>query len=336
MAKLLGALLVASFGHYGIAELPGTVADTCSVFQVKDSTCFETAIDCNYVEKAMKFDKDLVQGMCSSQGYTVKGEESTRTVPFVGKLTITEYTKPAIVQDEKNLFTCSVFQVVQDTACFETAINCMYAGMAMKIDKHLKHGKCSRQGFTVFGKTFTDTVPVLGTITVTEYEKPGAVQASVAADTCSVFQVKDSTCFETAINCDYVEKAMTFDKNLKRGKCSRQGYTVFGKKFTDTVPVLGTITVTEYEKPGAVQAGGAADTCSVFQVKDSTCFETAINCNYVEKAMKFDKDLVQGMCSSQGYTVKGEETTKTVPVIGKLTIAKYTKPAVAQDVVLMV
>jgi len=255
MAKLLGAFVVASFVHYGIAELPGTVADTCSVFQVKDSTCFETAIDCNYVEKAMKFDKDLVQGMCSSQGYTVKGEESTRTVPFVGKLTITEYTKPAVVQDDKNLFTCSVFQVVQDTACFETAINCMYAGMAMKMDKHLKHGKCSRQGFTVFGKTFTDTVPVLGTITVTEYTKPAGVQDGTVADTCSVFQIKDSTCYETAIDCNYVAKAMAFDKDLQEGVCSDQGYTVQGQQTTKTIPFVGTITITEYTQPEVVKKG---------------------------------------------------------------------------------
>jgi len=69
---------------------------SCSVFQVQDSTCFETAIDCKYIEKAMKFDKNLEKGTCSSQGYTVKGKETMRTVPFVGKLSITEYTKPAV------------------------------------------------------------------------------------------------------------------------------------------------------------------------------------------------------------------------------------------------
>jgi hypothetical protein len=71
------------------------VADTCSVFQVKDSTCFQTAIDCHYIYKAKVFDKDLQDGYCVLQGYTAKGEETTKTVPVIGKLTITEYTKPA-------------------------------------------------------------------------------------------------------------------------------------------------------------------------------------------------------------------------------------------------
>jgi len=165
---------------------------------------------------------------------------------------------------------------------------------------------------------------------------PAVKQDGVVADTCSVFQVKDSTCFETAIDCNYVGKAMAFDKDLQQGMCSDQGYTVQGQEFTKTIPFVGTLTITEYTMPAVKQDGVVADTCSVFQVKDSTCFETAIDCKYVGKAMAFDKDLQQGVCSSQGYTVKGEETTKRVPVLGKLTITKYTKPAVVQDVIVMV
>jgi hypothetical protein len=72
------------------------LAETCSVFQVKETACFETAIDCKYTEEATKFDKDLQKGTCSSQGYTVKGKEESKTVPVLGKLAITEYTKPAM------------------------------------------------------------------------------------------------------------------------------------------------------------------------------------------------------------------------------------------------
>merc|ERR1711881_813193 len=92
-----------------------------------------------------------------------------------------------------------------------------------------------------------------------------------------------------------------------------QGYTVQGQQTTKTIPFVGTITITEYTQPEVVKAGIVADTCSVFQIKDSTCYETAIDCNYVEKAMKFDKDLQEGTCYDQGYTVQGQQTTKTIP-----------------------
>merc|ERR1712050_276774 len=39
------------------------------------------------------------------------------------------------------------------------------------------------------------------------------------------------------------------------------------------------------------------------------------------------KSLKDGTCASQGYTVKGSTETKKYPVIGDITITKYTKPS---------
>merc|ERR1719298_314865 len=121
---------------------------------------------------------------------------------------------------------------------------------------------------------------------------------------------------------------MAFDKQLQQGVCSSQGYTVKGQVTTKTVPFVGKLTITEYTQPAVKQYGVVADTCSVFQIKDSTCFETAIDCNYVGEAMAFDKQLQQGACSDQGYTVQGQQTTKTIPFVGTITITEYTQPEV--------
>jgi len=57
------------------------------------------------------------------------------------------------------------------------------------------------------------------------------------------------------------------------------------------------------------------------------CAETQIPSKYAKQAMAFDKQLKVGTCKSVGYTVPDGTTTRTVPVLGKLTVNKYKKPS---------
>merc|ERR1711959_251183 len=55
------------------------------------------------------------------------------------------------------------------------------------------------------------------------------------------------------------------------------------------------------------------------------CDQVDIPSQYADKARAFDKNLKEGTCASVGYTVADGTTTKTVPVLGKLTIKKFKK-----------
>merc|ERR1711870_154107 len=68
-------------------------------------------------------------------------------------------------------------------------------------------------------------------------------------------------------------------------------------------------------------------TCSLFAIDGDTCGQSDLDCNYVKYAKLAEKSLKDGTCASQGYTVKGSTETKKYPVIGDITITKYTKPS---------
>merc|ERR550539_31131 len=48
---------------------------------------------------------------------------------------------------------------------------------------------------------------------------------------------------------------------------------------------------------------------------------------YVKYAKAAEKSLKDGTCAGQGYTVKGSTETKSYPIVGDITITKYTKPS---------
>jgi len=72
----------------------------------------------------------------------------------------------------------------------------------------------------------------------------------------------------------------------------------------------------------------AASTCSLFFVQESqaVCGQSDIDCKYVKYAKLAQAGLKDGTCPSQGYTVKGASTTNKYPIVGNVTITKYTKP----------
>merc|ERR1739848_961238 len=142
-----------------------------------------------------------------------------------------------------------------------------------------------------------------GGIIITEYTKP----AMQVEDTCSLYAIKGDTCGQSDIDCKYVKYAKIAKKELQDGTCPSQGYTVKGSTTTKTYPVIGDIIITEYTKP-AMQV---EDTCSLYAIKGDTCGQSDIDCKYVKYAKIAKKELQDGTCPSQGYTVKGSTTTKT-------------------------
>jgi len=90
------------------------------------------------------------------------------------------------------------------------------------------------------------------------------------------------------------------------------------------VPVVGEITVTKYTKPSEV---AVSESCSLFAIEDDVCGQSDLDCKYAPFAKKFKSELKDGTCASQGYTVKGSTQTMKVPVVGEITVTKYTKPS---------
>merc|ERR1712139_91024 len=168
------------------------------------------------------------------------------------------------------------------------------------------------------GSNETRSYPVIGDIVITKYTKPSEVAVS---DTCSLYAIDGDTCGQSDLDCKYTKYAKAAEKSLQDGTCASQGYTVKGSTETKHYPVVGDITITKYTKPASM---AVSDTCSLYAIQGSTCGQSDLDCNYVKYAKLAEKSLQDGTCASQGYTVKGDTETKNYPVVGEITITKYT------------
>ena len=118
-----------------------------SLYAIQGDTCIQSDLDCKYTIYAMDAEKSLQDGTCSNQGYTVKGEVTTKSYPVIGDITITEYTKPAmLVQD-----TCSLYAINGDT-CDQSDLDCKYSKYVKAAEMSLQDGTCSSQGYPVFSR----------------------------------------------------------------------------------------------------------------------------------------------------------------------------------------
>merc|ERR1711959_131514 len=79
-------------------------ADTCSLYEIADDECGQSDLNCDYVKYAKAAEKGLQDGTCADQGYTVQGEQQTRTYPVIGDIVITTYSKAELTTDVK--YTC--------------------------------------------------------------------------------------------------------------------------------------------------------------------------------------------------------------------------------------
>jgi len=74
-------------------SLDAKSGDTCSLYIVAGATCGQSDLDCAYVKYAKLAEKDLKDGTCAAQGYSVKGSTTTKHYPVIGDIVVTEYTK---------------------------------------------------------------------------------------------------------------------------------------------------------------------------------------------------------------------------------------------------
>merc|ERR1711976_857218 len=93
-------------------------------------------------------------------------------------------------------------------------------------------------------------------------------------------------------------------------------------------PVIGDIVITTYDK---ATLAASADTCSLYAVDGDTCGQSDLNCDYVKYAKAAQKELQDGTCAAQGFSVKTGTQTKTFPVIGDIIITTYSKGLAAAD-----
>jgi len=64
---------------------------------------------------------------------------------------------------------------------------------------------------------------------------------------------------------------------------------------------------------------------TLYQISGDTCGQSTLNANYVKYAKIFQSGLQDGTCASQGYTQETTTTSINVPVVGKISVAEYTK-----------
>merc|ERR1712032_1208470 len=97
-------------------------------------------------------------------------------------------------------------------------------------------------------------------------------------------------------------------KELQDGTCAAQGFSVKTGTQTKTYPVIGDIVITTYSKGLAV-----ADTCSLYAIDGDSCGQSDLNCDYVKYAKAAQKELQDGTCTAQGFSVKTGTQTKSYP-----------------------
>merc|ERR1712176_1022684 len=177
------------------------VLDTCSLYEISGATCGQSELDCKYTKYAKAFQKGLQDGKCADQGYTKQTGTKTIKVPVIGDITVTEYSKTAMMVED----TCSLYEISGAT-CGQSDLDCKYSQYAKEFQKGLKDGKCADQGYTKQTGTKTLQVPVIGDITVTEYSKPSVM----VQDTCSLYEVSVSTCGQSDLDCKYTTYSKDF------------------------------------------------------------------------------------------------------------------------------
>merc|ERR1711959_498711 len=117
-------------------------ADTCSLYEIADDECGQSDLNCDYVKYAKAAEKGLQDGTCADQGYTVQGDQQTKTYPVIGDIVITTYTKPSLMAKD----TCSLYEIA-DGECGQSDLDCDYVKYAKAAEKGLADGTCPDQGY---------------------------------------------------------------------------------------------------------------------------------------------------------------------------------------------
>jgi len=69
-------------------------SDAVSLYQVVEGICGQTTVDKKFENILEKVDSKLIEGTCSSAGYTQDDGEKDVALPWVGTVKFALYTKP--------------------------------------------------------------------------------------------------------------------------------------------------------------------------------------------------------------------------------------------------
>jgi len=132
-------------------------------------------------------------------------------------------------------------------------------------------------------------------------------------------------CGQAVLDKKYEKYAEDF-ASLKEGTCADQGYTVDDGSKDIKVPFIGDIKVALYSKTAAQRK--ADKVVDLWFVKATECGQIGIAKKYETYVEDFDKQLKEGTCADQGYTVEQAHKDVTVPFIGNIEVAMFAKSAV--------
>ena len=122
---------------------------------------------------AMEFDKDLKEGDCKAQGYTLADGVEVQQVSIFGDVTIKKFKKAATLPDEVTLWK------VTGDVCTEFTDSKMFEKFAMEFDSDLKEGDCKTQGYTIPDGERDVQISILGTIHYKDFLKTPNFQSLI-------------------------------------------------------------------------------------------------------------------------------------------------------------
>jgi len=258
----------------------------------------------------------------SNDGDTVELQRETGNGKYTDKMTFTLTTSG----EGCAVFACSESQVtsvkdfstnycnLHDLYCSDAGCNALAGETALSYDEKITECSSGQHSSSDCYQTTTTSLVRL----------PFASTDVVVDETASLYEIKDGVCGQTTLDKKYESYAEKFDGNLKEGTCASQGYTVPAGSETHKYPIVGDITIAKFTKPALLDAS----TVDLYQIKDGVCGQVTLDKKYESYAEKFDSDLKEGTCASQGYTVADGTKTENVPFLGAITISKFTKPSI--------
>lgn len=261
---------------------------------------------------------------------------------------------------------------ISDDECGQATLDEKYAGYA-KAFAGLSAGTCASRGYTVADGFQTLNVPVLGKVTIGKFKKAAiAVQAQTIhlpslgeivaaalkeavvapATDVTLYKIVGDECGQATLDEKYAKYAKTF-AGLTEGTCASHSYADADGSETLSVPVLGKITISKFKKSTysvatetlhipvlgdltirAVQTavGSPDNDVTLYKISGGECGQATLDEKYAKYAKAF-AGLADGNCASQGYTVVDGTQSLNVPVLGKITIAKFKKATLAHIMV---
>ena len=139
-----------------------------TLFQITGSECGQSTLPKKYESYAQKFDKELKEGTCAAQGYTVADGAKDINVPFIGTIHTAEFKKPALAAANDVV---SLYQVEFGICAEVDVANQLEASILEKADKALTVGTCASAGYTKADGSKDINIPVVGDIKFSLYTK---------------------------------------------------------------------------------------------------------------------------------------------------------------------